>query len=275
MEFFMITLRQTILSIAICLCVTASALQTPQKPSEPVSYVTKFTLAAQQLLPIISRASHSLGTKIGTKNMIAAATLAGITGLLGISPIRRHICSGSSQALLKLSSYAPSYYVSRPRLILLGLRLAMGSNKEYENYRPSIEHGDINFDAGQGAPLHIAALRGHASIVNSLLAARAHINGQTGVAQHTALQLAILTHRPEIVQSLVTAGANLEQGDNSQRTPLMLAVMGGHDDLVEMLLKAGANKDAKDSEGKNALQLIEGCLQPQNMEKIIRLLTQN
>lgn len=232
MEFFMITLRQIILSITICLCVTASALQTPQKPSQPVSYVTKFTSAAQQLLPIISRASHSIGTKIGTKNIIAAATLAGITGLLGISPIRHKICSYSSQALLKLSSYAE-------------------------------------------APLHIAVLGGHSIIVKLLLLARANKDRQAGIAEHTPLHIAILTHRPEIVQLLVKARVDLEQGDKNRRTPLMLAVMGGHDDLVEILLKAGANKDAKDCEGKNALQLIAGCLQPENMEKIVRLLSQN
>jgi ankyrin repeat protein len=272
MEFFMITLRQTILSTVICLCsITISALQTSQKPTQQLSYLTKFTFAAQQLLPVISRTSHSISTKIGTKNIIVAATLAGITGLLGINPIRRHICSESAHVLLKLSNFAP-----RPRLILLGLRLAMDSNKEYENYKPSIEHGDINFaDDDQKTPLHFAALQGHTAIVKSLLAAGAHKDGQTNLAKHTPLHLAILSHRPEIVQTLVAAGANLEQSDNAQKTPLMLAVICGHDDIVEMLLKAGANKEAKDNKGYNALELAIDCLRPENKDKIRLLLTKN
>ncbi|MDR3285074.1 MAG: ankyrin repeat domain-containing protein, partial [Holosporales bacterium] len=52
-----------------------------------------------------------------------------------------------------------------------------------------------------------------------------------------------------VVQVLLTAGANKDAKDHIGRTPLHLAAALGHTGVVQVLLAAGAKKDAKNKSG--------------------------
>lgn len=69
--------------------------------------------------------------------------------------------------------------------------------------------------------MHLAAARGHCSVVNALL----------------------------------SKGANPEVRDSQMRTPLMKAADSGHMDVVRCLLTGGADPDAFDASGLTALHM--------------------
>ena len=53
----------------------------------------------------------------------------------------------------------------------------------------------------------------------------------------------------EIVQLLLSAGADKDKADNNGWTPLIWAAGGGHVEIVRLLLAAGADKDKADKDG--------------------------
>ena len=59
----------------------------------------------------------------------------------------------------------------------------------------------------------------------------------------------------EIVEYLVSKGANIEAKDDYNYTPLHLASYFGKPDIVKYLVSKGANKNAKDKDGKTPYDL--------------------
>lgn len=104
-----------------------------------------------------------------------------------------------------------------------------------------LEHG-ANVHADDihcGTPLHFAAERNHASIVQHLLNYGANIDAETqnGV---TALYLAAGNGGEETVRRLLYNGANVEAGDEEGLTPLDVAIREYHGVIVRLLIAAGA-----------------------------------
>ena len=67
----------------------------------------------------------------------------------------------------------------------------------------------------------------------------------TRVDQHAALHFAAENGREEVVELLLSKGANVNVSDGFGRTPLHLAAAEGHLEVVKMLVKANAKRDAK------------------------------
>jgi hypothetical protein len=67
------------------------------------------------------------------------------------------------------------------------------------------------------------------------------------------LRVAVLVGDIEKVAYLLSAGANVNETDDSDRTPLMEAVLGGQNAIAKLLLDRGAYIEAKDLEGSTAL----------------------
>ncbi|CAJ1456941.1 unnamed protein product [Effrenium voratum] len=66
-----------------------------------------------------------------------------------------------------------------------------------------------------------------------------------------------------VVECLLEAGANKDNGDRDGRTPMQLAAMNGNEGVVHCLLRAGADKNKADHEGRTPCTLLQawakGC----------------
>ena len=71
----------------------------------------------------------------------------------------------------------------------------------------------------------------------------------------TTLSAAALAARPDIIDTLIAAGADIDAHQPGGRTPLLLAAETGHSTTIQTLLAAGANPDFRDPEGWTALAI--------------------
>lgn len=78
------------------------------------------------------------------------------------------------------------------------------------------------------------------------------VNSIHGVA---ALFNAILKGRITIVQTLLAQGANVNGQTVSRKTPLMAAAHKGYSDIVQVLLSNGADANIKDNRGDTAIRI--------------------
>ena len=93
---------------------------------------------------------------------------------------------------------------------------------------------------------------GHREVVDLLLS-RGADPARAAKTGATPLSAAVSMRQPEIVQRLLTAGAGLEQRLPGEVTVLMLAAALGLPDLASRLLQAGADLHAQDAQGLTPL----------------------
>jgi uncharacterized protein len=98
----------------------------------------------------------------------------------------------------------------------------------------SIEGLNTHSDFGD-TPLHVAAIRGDAAMIEALLNAGAQIDA-AGEHQYTPLHEAVEQGHIEAVQLLLSRGASLTSQTDDGATPLELARSMGHRD-IEILLR--------------------------------------
>ena len=70
---------------------------------------------------------------------------------------------------------------------------------------------------------------------------------------HSLLSGSSSYSRPELIDVLIEAGANVDEGNYRNRTALFNAVDGGNTDCVQALLRAGANVNVRDKQGNTPL----------------------
>jgi len=126
----------------------------------------------------------------------------------------------------------------------------------------------------QRAPLHVAAIYGHGSVVGQLLQARADVNvkdkdGKTPLdlayarvevktvlrkhgGKHSLLYAASKGMVQDVAE-LIKGGADVNQTGSDQRAPLHVAAVNGHGSVVDQLLQARADVNVKDEDGKTPL----------------------
>ena len=66
---------------------------------------------------------------------------------------------------------------------------------------------------------------------------------------------AVKNEDTEVANSLITAGASLEEKDDYQMTALICAAYRGHTDIANSLIAAGASLDVEDRKSRTALIL--------------------
>ncbi len=100
--------------------------------------------------------------------------------------------------------------------------------------------------------LSLAALHGHAAVVNALLAAGADpkITDQTGM---TPLAVAAAQGHNGVIDALASHGADLNATDKDGITVLMAAASANRVATVKLLLTRGADVNATSSDGASAL----------------------
>ncbi len=97
-----------------------------------------------------------------------------------------------------------------------------------------------------------AVILGNTDIVNSLISHGAEINLRNFKGS-TALMSAIWGGHADIVNMLIDNGADLLARNDEGTTPLLAAAISGSVSLVERLLKSGAEIDERNNDGATAL----------------------
>ncbi len=133
--------------------------------------------------------------------------------------------------------------------------------------------------------IFIAAQAGAPSVVKALLAAgadpKAKIGtsfnndgvGYSGTIDGTVLGYAAAKGNTQVMQYLVTAGADVDDSGPDGTTPLMQAAKAGKYEVVRWLIDAGANPNAKNKHGGTALGDVQMVVNPDaDRKKIIDLL---
>jgi len=94
-------------------------------------------------------------------------------------------------------------------------------------------------------------------LVDALIAAGADVNALTKSQFATALHVAVMQRRTDMLKVLIDAGANIGAANYSGMTALHFAAHRGVQDAVEVLLAAGAAHSLKDAAGHTPLDWAE------------------
>ncbi|MDT3669064.1 MAG: ankyrin repeat domain-containing protein [Aromatoleum sp.] len=111
-------------------------------------------------------------------------------------------------------------------------------------FRPKIAQRNATGDSA----LMLAALKGHADIVDQLLAAGAPVNNDGW----TPLIYAAFEGHLDIVERLLARGAEVDALSPNKSNALMVAARNGHLDVVRRLLKTDVNIEQKNDAGFTA-----------------------
>jgi len=103
------------------------------------------------------------------------------------------------------------------------------------------------------AQLRDAAVAGNTAYVSATLQQGFAVNTDLGPDDGTLLLLAVKHGHRDLVECLISNGADLDHLSSMGATPLLMATSRGNIDMVELLISSGANVDAGDGGGYNAL----------------------
>lgn len=171
---------------------------------------------------------------------------------------------------------APGYPT---QVTLLGTPLQLASGLGYlEGVQILVRAGaDLEPQCEAWAPLHGAAIEGHADVVSYLIGEGCDLEVRDGNDDATPLHAAALAGKPEVVSVLLTHGASVDALDRRGRTALHRAVTAGCVRGVRLLLRYGANPNTKDSYGRTPVDIARAELyrEPRKMGEIVKLLVQH
>lgn len=116
----------------------------------------------------------------------------------------------------------------------------------------------ILYGCASTTPLIKASKEGNYQAVQKLIDAGANINEPDSKEGYNALFYAVEYGQLEVVNILISKGANLESKDSLGMTPLAFAANYGYnspnaDNIIKMLIKSGANINAKSPGGETVL----------------------
>ena len=107
-------------------------------------------------------------------------------------------------------------------------------------------------DFQKRAPLHLAAMNGHADVVKVLLGFGSDPN-RAQCWKSTPLHYAAINGHKKVVEVLLDSGANPNLADTIGYTPLLDAAFGDHTDVAQVLLEGGADPNKATNHGRAPL----------------------
>ncbi len=102
-------------------------------------------------------------------------------------------------------------------------------------------------------PLMTCARSGNVDAVRHLLAHGAHVNVQETLQGQTALMWASAEKHPDVVATLIAAGADVQSRSSDGFTPLLFTAQQGDLESARLLLDAGVDIDEVSGDGSAAL----------------------
>ncbi|MEW5948828.1 MAG: ankyrin repeat domain-containing protein [Thermodesulfobacteriota bacterium] len=125
-------------------------------------------------------------------------------------------------------------------------------------------------------PLHLAAINGDLHIAKLLLGAGVDVDTKVDSGWllnkgWTPVMLAIEKGHTEMVNFLISRGANIEAQNQEGGTPLIVASYNGHPNIVELLIEKGAQVNTRSIAGQSPLRFAV----MQNHFEIAKLLISN
>lgn len=129
------------------------------------------------------------------------------------------------------------------------------SNGCYQSARLLLEYGaDLEARLPDGrSVLHHSILRKDQALCDLMIDWQADLNEDLG--DHTPLTLAIATGCCEIAQSLIEAGADVDQRSTSGNTPLLTAISSDHPTIASILIDCNAALDMANSVGYRPIHM--------------------
>uniref|UniRef100_A0A8C7A371 Ankyrin repeat domain 6 n=1 Tax=Neovison vison TaxID=452646 RepID=A0A8C7A371_NEOVI len=103
-------------------------------------------------------------------------------------------------------------------------------------------------------PLHLAANKGHLSVVQILLKAGCDLDVQDDGDQ-TALHRATVVGNTDVIAALIQEGCALDRQDKAGNTALHLACQNSHSQSTRVLLLGGSRADLKNNAGDTCLHV--------------------
>lgn len=104
--------------------------------------------------------------------------------------------------------------------------------------------------------LRVAAAKGNLQEVERLLRAGVNVNQPLGLPSNSVLNRAVEGGNPEVVRTVLRAGADPNARGETGMTPLMVAAFFGNRAIIEVLLENAANKDLVEDRRKDTALLI-------------------
>ena len=105
-----------------------------------------------------------------------------------------------------------------------------------------------------GNNLHKAAAMGDVDMVKKIIAMDEQMVNEMNEEGRTALHLAVMNGKKEVVALLVKKGADVNlKSKKNKRSPLHYAVWKGHTDIARFLIKKGADIESKEIDGETPL----------------------
>lgn len=124
-------------------------------------------------------------------------------------------------------------------------------------------------DARKFTPLFYAAEKGDLAIIRYLVQEGGARIDEADTVGNTALFYTIDRGNYQIVEELLSLGADPNKPNRQGVTPLMQAMRGGFGDIAEMLLEAKADPNARDYAGNTVLDWARRGRQP-SLENLLR-----
>jgi ankyrin repeat protein len=118
-------------------------------------------------------------------------------------------------------------------------------------------------------PLHYAAERGNAEAAQALLAEEVDVDVESG--GRTALHASCAECKADLVEALLSAGADHDAQNGNGETPLQVAVREEADDVARLLIESGADPDIQSEDGETPLHIAVR----EKAEDIAHLLIEN
>ena len=149
-------------------------------------------------------------------------------------------------------TYPDSYKLIFQELFLYACRLNNLSLLEnLLEEKNDIEDFNKKYGEGESTALMFAAQSGHKNIIEKLISQGANVNALDDVNK-TALMYAAENGNANIVEKLIAHGANINDCDSNNQTALILACNNNHYNVVKLLLNSGANIYRIDNNGNTA-----------------------